>query len=673
MNLMTLDNISKNYSEKPLLNNISFGINSGEKIGLIGVNGTGKSTLLKIVVGYETSETGNIIKMNGLRMKYLPQNPDYEVESTVLEQVFNSESDELRLIGEYNMLLQELETLNRNSTKGDTPDDEGSIYNRINTHRIDEINSSMMHLQEKIDTLNLWDLESEAKSILTKLGINNFTQKMGDLSGGQKKRVSLASALITPCDLLVLDEPTNHLDNESIDWLEEFLNSRKGSLLMITHDRYFLDSVTNRILELDKGRLFSYDGNYSTFLERKSDRLDMEASVEDKRQNLIRTELKWVRRGAQARSTKQKARLQRFDELVNQSGLKSDDDLDISVSSSRLGNKIIEIENLTKSFDERKLIDDFTYTVARNDRIGIIGKNGIGKSTLINLIMGSIHPDSGEISIGETVKIGYFSQDDTHMSLNQKAIDYVKEASDYIETADGTRITASQMCEKFLFTGTMQYTQIGSLSGGERRRLHLLKILMMAPNVLLLDEPTNDLDIDTLNILEDYLDGFNGVIITVSHDRYFLDRISNKIFAYEGNGRIYIYTGNYSDYIIYREIQNIQFEESQKLVKDTQKTVEDTQKLVDENNSKNLNKTDKPKKKLSYNEQRDYEQIDSEIEALEAKIASLDESTSKYSADFTKLQEILEEKERTEAELEEKYERWEYLNNLVEEINSNSK
>ncbi|MBU5306448.1 ABC-F family ATP-binding cassette domain-containing protein [Clostridioides mangenotii] len=640
MNLMTLENISKNYSEKPLLKNISLGINSGEKIGLIGVNGTGKSTLLKIIVGDEVSDSGTIIKTNGLRIKYLPQNPDYDENSNVLEQVFNSSSKELQLIGEYNDLLEK--------------------SNKITIEKQDELNKKILYVQENIDSLNLWDLESEAKSILTKLGINDFSQKIGALSGGQKKRVFLASALITPCDLLVLDEPTNHLDNDTIDWLEEYLNSRKGSLLMITHDRYFLDAVTNRIIELDKGILFSYDGNYSTFLERKSERLAMEASMEDKRQNLIRTELKWVKRGALARSTKQKARLQRFDELVNNNPINHDEKIDISVSSSRLGKKIIEIKNVTKSFGDKKVIDNFEYAVARNDRIGVIGKNGLGKSTLINLINKTIEPDFGTIDIGETVKIGYFSQDDSHMDSDQRAIDYVKEASDYIETADGTKITASQMCEKFLFNSTMQYTEINRLSGGERRRLHLLRVLMSAPNVLLLDEPTNDLDIATLNILEDYLDGFDGVIITVSHDRYFLNRVCKKIFAYEGNGKIYIYTGNYTDYTIYREIQNIKFEEENKLKSSSEKNTE-------------KQKTEKPKEKkkvkLSYNEQREYENIDQDIENLENKIEALENSTSKFATDFTKLQEILDEKSELESELEHKYERWEYLNNLVEEIN----
>lgn len=636
MNLLTLENISKSYSEKKLIENISLGINDGEKIGLIGVNGTGKSTLLKIIAGVEEYDSGNIIKTNGIRIEYLPQNPEYNEDDTVLDQVFNGTSEELKLISQYQKVLEE-----------------------VNSNYSDELNRKLLSLQEKIDTLNLWDLESEAKSILTKLGINDFNKKIGELSGGQRKRVSLASALITPCELLILDEPTNHLDNDTIDWLEEYINARKGSLLMITHDRYFLDRVTNRIIELDKGKLFSYEGNYSTFLERKSERLSLEASLEDKRQNLIRKELAWVRRGARARSTKQKARLQRFDELVSQDNLNSDENIEISVGSSRLGNKIIEIHNVSKSFGNKNIIDNLDYTVARNDRIGIIGKNGMGKSTLINIINGKLDPDKGYVSIGETVKLGCFSQDDAHMNPDMRAIDYVKEDSDYIETSDGTKITASQMCERFLFNGTMQYTMIGRLSGGERRRLHLLRTLMSAPNVLLLDEPTNDLDIQTLNILEDYLDEFSGVVITVSHDRYFLDRICNKIFAYEGNGKIHVYTGNYTNYLIYREVQGIEFENTEIESKSGNKTI----------------KKEKPKSekklKFTYNEQREFETIDSDIEKLEQSIESLEESTSKYATDFTKLQEILDEKASLEKELEHKYERWEYLNNLADEIANN--
>ena len=630
MNLITFENICKSYSEKKLIENLSFGINDGEKIGLIGVNGTGKSTLLKIVAGAEEIESGKITKANRVRIEYLPQSPDYDENATVLEQVFKAESKELNLLGRYQDLLKKLE----------------KEYS-------DKTNEELIKVQEQIDTMNLWDLENDAKAVLTKLGIDNFDQKVSELSGGQKKRISLASALITPCELLVLDEPTNHLDSDTIDWLEEYLNSRKGSLLMITHDRYFLDRVTNRILELDKGRLFSYEGNYTLFLEKKMERLQLESSMEDKRQNLIRNELKWVKRGARARTTKQKARLQRFDELVNREVIKEDEKIDISVASSRLGKKIIEIKNISKSFDGKKVIDDLEYTLARTDRIGIIGKNGLGKSTLINILNGKLQPDSGTIEIGETVKIGCFSQDDSHMDPSMKAIDYIKEESDYITTADGTKITASMMCERFLFNGTLQHTMIEKLSGGERRRLHLLRVLMGAPNVLLLDEPTNDLDIETLSRLEDYLDEFDGVVITVSHDRYFLDRICNKIFAYEGNGRIFIFTGNYSDYTIFREIQGIEFEDDK------------PEKVVEPKKEKEKPKSDK-KTKFSYKEQKEYDSIDSDIEQLEKKIAALEESTAVYATDFTKLQEIMNEKAESEKELEYKYERWEYLNELAE-------
>lgn len=633
MNLITLENITKSYSEKVLVNNISLGINDGEKIGLIGVNGTGKSTLLKIISGAEEPDSGTVTKPNKVRIEYLPQNPYYDENATVLEQVFKGTSNEMKLLRDYQSILD-------------------SLSENFN----EDLNNDLIKLQEKIDALNLWDLESEAKSVLTKLGIVNFNQKIAELSGGQRKRISLASALITPCELLILDEPTNHLDNDTIDWLEEYLNNKNLSLLMITHDRYFLDRVTNRIVELDKGRLFSYDGNYSAFLEKKMERLALESSMEQKRQSLIRTELAWVRRGARARTTKQKARLQRFDDLVNTEVLSGNENLEITTASSRLGKKIIEIHNISKSFGEKKLITDLEYAIARTDRIGIIGKNGIGKSTLINILNGKLNPDSGHIEIGETVKIGCFSQDDAHMNLEMRAIDYVKEVSDYIETSDGQKITASQLCERFLFDGTMQYTLIKKLSGGERRRLHLLRTLMSAPNVLLLDEPTNDLDIETLNRLEDYLDEFPGVVICVSHDRYFLDRICNKIFAYSGNGEIDIFTGNYSDYIIFKESQPDEIE-------------------IVEEKPKNEVKKEKPKNnkklKFTFNEQREFDTIDDDISSLENKIQSIDDNLDKYSTDFTKLQEMLDEKSNLEKELEFKYERWEYLNNLAEEIDSN--
>lgn len=638
MNLMTLENISKSYSEKILLKDISLGINEGEKIGIIGVNGTGKSTLLKIIAGVEVPDDGTIIKANRVRVEYLPQNPDYNEDFTVLQQVFKGTSSEMKLLLEYE------ETLTAISNNYD-----------------DNLNNKLISLQEKIDALNLWDLESEAKAVLTKLGITNFNQKVKELSGGQRKRVSLASALITPCELLILDEPTNHLDNDTIDYLEEYLNSRRGSLIMITHDRYFLDRVSNRIIELDKGRLFSYDGNYSTFLEKKMERLALEASMEEKRQNLIRKELAWVKRGAKARTTKQKARLQRFDELVNKDTYTPDEKMDISVGSTRLGKKIIEIHHISKKFDNKVLIDDLDYTIARTDRIGIIGKNGMGKSTLIKILNGEILPDSGHIEIGETVKIGCFSQDDSHMHPDMRAIDYVKEASDYIETADGTKISASQMCEKFLFNSTMQYSFIGNLSGGERRRLHLLRTLMLAPNVLLLDEPTNDLDIATLNILEDYLDEFNGIVITVSHDRYFLDRICNKIFSFENKGLINIYNGNYSDYLINKEIKFLKEKEEQGNKVEATKKKEYVK-----------NKDERPK--FTFKEQKEFENIYSDIEAIELKIAGIEEEMEKNSSSYGLLSELDQEKGKLEEELLEKYERQEYLEEIakrIEEYNNN--
>lgn len=640
MNLITLENISKSYSEKILANNVSLGINEGEKIGLIGVNGTGKSSFLKIVAGVEEPDEGTVTKGNRVRIEYLAQTPDYDDNATVLEQVFKGNSEEMRILREYEELLEKI--------------DKGEV-NGNDSERL-------IKLQGKIDALNLWDMESEAKNVLTKLGITNFEEKVGNLSGGQKKRIMLAAALITPCELLILDEPTNHLDNETISWLEEYLNSRKGALLMITHDRYFLDRVTNRILELDRGRLFSYDGNYSVFLEKKMERIAIEKASEEKRQNLMRKELAWVRRGAKARTTKQKARLQRFDELVNQEGFIENENIEISVMGTRLGKKIIEIEHLNKSFGDKKIVDDFNYIVLRSDRIGIVGPNGIGKSTLMGMIEGKVAPDSGEIIKGETVKIACFSQEDTHMHPEMRAIDYIKEAGEYLQTATGERITASQMCEKFLFNGTLQWTMIGMLSGGERRRLHLLRVLMEAPNVLLLDEPTNDLDIETLNRLEDYLDDFGGVVITVSHDRYFLDRICNKIFSYEGNGKIDIYTGNYGDYLLSKEEEAINNKEKEVAVDKNKK-----EPSVDKN--KNKGKV----LKFSFKEQREFETIDEEIMTLEEKIEELDSLMAKHASEYGRLQELMEEKAKVEEELAFKYERWEYLNELAAQIEENKK
>ena len=633
MNLITLENISKSYSEKILVDNISLGINEGEKIGIIGVNGTGKSTFLKIIAGFEEPDSGTVTKGNRVRIEYLSQSPNYDENATVIEQVFRGNSEEMSLLRDYEEVLEEI---SKNPSNED-------------------LNNKLIKLQGKIDALNLWGLESEAKVVLTKLGINDFEAKVSTLSGGQKKRVMLASALITPCELLILDEPTNHLDNETINWLEEYLNSRKGALLMITHDRYFLDRVTNRILELDQGRLFSYEGNYSVFLEKKMERMEIEQASEEKRQNLIRKELAWVRRGAKARTTKQKARLDRFDELVNRKVYEQSENVEISVMGSRLGKKIIEIENISKSFGDKQLIKDFSYIVTRQDRIGIVGENGVGKSTLIKMLEEKLKPDSGEIVKGETVRIACFSQDDEHMNPDMRAIEYIKEVAEYLQTATGERITASQMCEKFLFDGTLQWTPIGKLSGGERRRLHLLRVLMDSPNVLLLDEPTNDLDIETLKRLEDYLDDFGGVVITVSHDRYFLDRICNKIFAYEGNGNIRIYTGNYSDYLLTKE-----YEEA---INKQEKASEKPKDL-----SEKKERVKEKKLKFTYKEEREFETIDEDIENLENKISEIDILMEKNSRDFGKLQELMKEKEEVEAELEHKYERWEYLNDLAQKI-----
>ncbi|MBU5488728.1 ABC-F family ATP-binding cassette domain-containing protein [Clostridium sp. MSJ-8] len=628
MNLVTVENVSKSYSEKVLLKDVSLGINEGDKIGIIGINGAGKSTLLKIVAGKDEFFDGTVTKGKNVRIAYLSQKQDFNEEKTVLEEIFVGDSREMRLLMSYEELLE-----------------------KISISSDDKLNEKLLKLQSEIDDLNLWSLESEAKSILSKLGINNYNDKIKVLSGGQRKRVALAQALITPSDLLILDEPTNHLDADSIEWLEEYLNSRKGALLMITHDRYFLDRVSNRTIELDRGNLYVYDGNYTRFLEKKMERMEREESEQKKLNSLIKTELKWVKRGAKARTTKQKARLQRFDELVNREYIKPPEDIEINFIGSRLGKKIIEIDNLSKSFGDKKIIQDFNYIFTRTDRIGIVGKNGAGKTTLINLLRGLIQPDSGVITIGETVKVGCFAQTDDEMDNNMKAIDYVREGGEYIEVADGTKITASTLCERFLFDGTMQYTKIEKLSGGEKRRLYLLRILMESPNVLLLDEPTNDLDINTLNILEEFLDSYAGVVVVVSHDRYFLDRICNKIFSYEGNGLVKVYHGNYSDFLISKEIESIQNESNQ--VKE-KKVVQKRQR------------EDKPK--FTFKETKEYELIGSEIENLELKIEELEKLMEENSSSYSKLQELVDEKEQAEEELLYKYERLEYLEDKARQI-----
>lgn len=629
MNLITIENITKNYGDKNLLNSISLGISEGDKIGLIGLNGTGKSTLLKIIAGVEQEDSGTIIKGNKVRIEYLSQNPEYNFESTVLQQVFKGNSEEMALLREYEEVLE-----------------------KVNLGDLD-LSNKLISLQSKIDNLNLWQLESEAKTVLTKLGIFEFNKKIGQLSGGQRKRVALASALITPCELLILDEPTNHMDSDTIQWLEEYLNARKGALFMITHDRYFLDRVTNRIIELNNGNLYFYEGNYSTFLEKKVEREELEEAAQRKRESLYRKEYAWIKRGAKARSTKQKARIDRFEKLKEEMVVTKEDDLKLSVVGSRLGNKIIELKDINKSY-ETKVIKDFSYILLKNDRIGIVGPNGAGKTTLMKIVSGEINADSGILEVGETVKIGFFSQENYHLDENMRVIEYIREIGEFLPLANGEKISASQMLERFLFTPEKQYTYIGKLSGGEKRRLYLLKVLMGAPNVLLFDEPTNDLDITTLTILEDFLDGFNGPIITVSHDRYFLDRICNKIFSYEGNGNIKILNGNYSDYLSLKEenqLSNI--------------VVEKKEKPIDKKKEKPKN--DK-KLKFSFNEQKEFDEIDTVIENLEDRISAIEEDLAKYATDFVKLQELMKEKEELALKLEEKYERWTYLNELAEEI-----
>lgn len=595
MNIINIEHISKVFGEKQVFDDISCGIHQGDKIGIIGINGTGKTTLLKIIAGLEEPDQGQVIFQKGLRVTYLPQSPKFPEHATVLSYVADG---------------------------ADGAD---------------------------------WGRESEAKNALNRLGITDHHEEIDHLSGGQKKRVALARTLVNPADVLILDEPTNHIDNEMAVWLEEYLNQWKGAIIMVTHDRYFLDRVTNKILEIDHGKLYSYTANYSQFLELKAQREEMELASERKRQSVLRMELEWVKRGCRARTTKQRARLERLEALKNGKAPVRDAEVEMDSVETRMGKKTIELHHISKSYGQKKLIDDFEYIVLKNQRLGIIGPNGCGKSTLMKIITGKEEPDQGTVEIGDTVKIGYFAQEVTEMDENQRVIDYIKDVAEYVPTKDG-RITASQMLERFLFTPAMQYTPIGKLSGGERRRLYLLKVLMDAPNVLILDEPTNDLDIPTLTILEDYLDSFLGIVITVSHDRYFLDNIADRIFAFEAGGKLVQYEGGYTDYLEAKERKN------GTVVRESE---ESAKKKADRKNWKK----DAPEKlKFTYKEQKEYETIDDEIASLEQKIEELDEQMMQYATNSAKLSEITEQKEAAEATLEEKMERWVYLNDLAERI-----
>ncbi|MEY8764580.1 MULTISPECIES: ABC-F family ATP-binding cassette domain-containing protein [Clostridium] len=638
MNLLTAENISKNYGEKILLDNISLGINEGDKIGIIGINGTGKSTLLKILTGFEVPDGGKITTANKCSMGYLPQNSDFNSgeNMTVLEQIFRGNSPVMKLLRKYRTAL-------------------GAIKKDPENR---EIQNEILELNSKMEAENAWEVENQAKVILIKLGIDNFDAKVSTLSGGQKKRVSLASALITPSNVLILDEPTNHLDDETIEWLEEFLNKFNGALVMVTHDRFFLDNITNRIFELHDGKLYSYTGNYSSFLEKKAERLERENADERKRKSLIKKELAWIKRGVKARGTKQKARIERFEDLKSKKHITEDPKLNIDIKSSRIGKKVININNISKNFENKIIIRNFSYNILNNDRIGVIGPNGCGKSTLMNILSGKIQPDSGSVDMGETVRIGYYRQETPSMNLNQRVIEYIKDTSGYINTESGEKINASAILENFLFDPSVQWTPLEKLSGGERRRLYLLKVLMGYPNLLLLDEPTNDLDIETLTILEDYLQNFTGAVVAVSHDRYFLDKIVNKIFAFEGGGKISQYTSNYS---YFRQMQK----EKQSKLSKTGDRKAPVKKVHLQGREKKL--------KFTYKEQLEFSKIDDIIENLENVISKKEHEIEEASSDYILLEKLTAEKNELDKKLDKEINRWTYLNELNEKIQQNNK
>lgn len=605
MNLLTMEHITKAYTDRVLLNDVAFSINENEKIGVIGINGMGKSTLLKVTAGIEPYDEGKISMGKQVKICYLPQTPEFEEGTTVLRAA----------------------------------------------------------IADNVNELNQWTIEADARSMLNQLGFYDYDEKVEHMSGGQKKRIALVNALLTPADILILDEPTNHLDNAMSEWLEEYLIGFRGAILMVTHDRYFLDRVATRIVEVDQGKLYSYPGNYSEFVKLKAERQDMALATERKRKSLLRTELEWLGRGARARSTKQKAHIDRIKAMQEIKDIQEEKRVVLDSVASRMGNKTIELENISKSYGNRKLISDYSYIFLKNDRIGIIGPNGCGKTTLLKIINGIVRPDSGTIEIGQTIRIGYFSQENEYMDASMKVIDYVKEVGEYVTTSDG-KITASQMLERFLFDGAMQWSKIEKLSGGEKRRLYLMRVLMSAPNVLILDEPTNDLDIQTLTILEDYLDHFDGIIITVSHDRYFLDRIVKRTFSFEGDGKIRQFEGGYSDYLIRKELEGLDTEMPLK----GHAAATEGQSKKGENSSKDTWKQRKSKLKFTYKEQREFETIDDDIAKLEEKLETLDAQIAANATNSVKLRELMDKKEEAGNELDEKMERWVYLNDLNEKI-----
>ena len=597
MNLLTAENLTKSFGLRKVLAGVNFSMQEGEKVGVIGINGTGKSTVLRVLAGLEEPDEGRIIKANHLKVGFLSQNPEFIPGETVLEAVLR---------------VAQTET-------------------------------------------NREFIETEAKSMLTGLGVTEFEEICDRLSGGQRKRLALVAALLSDADLLILDEPTNHLDSEMSGWLEENLRSRKGAVLMVTHDRYFLDSVANRIIEIDKGAVYSYNTNYAGFLERKLQREEMALSSEKKRQNILRNELKWVQRGAQARTTKQKARLERFEELKNGDAPVTDGRVELSSALSRLGRTTVELEGVTKSFGDKCLVRDFTYLFGKDDRVGFVGRNGSGKTTLMRMITGEEKPDCGTVTLGQTVKIGYYSQEigQEEMPADKRVIDYIRDVAEFVDTADG-KVSAARMLERFLFAGEDQYGLLGKLSGGERRRLYLCKVLMGSPNVLILDEPTNDLDIATLQTQEDHLDSFWGIFIAVSHDRYFQDRMVHRIFALEEGGHVSRYEGGYTDYRQKADQKDV-----------LEKTAAESPAGESSAARKNWKSGQTKKLKFSYQEQKEYETIEAQIAGLEEKIKILEVDILRNARDFAKLNELTAEKERTEQLLEEKMDRWMYLEDMA--------
>jgi ABC transport system ATP-binding/permease protein len=623
MSLLRVENLEKTYGDKVLFNRISFSVEKKERIGLVGINGTGKSSLLKAIAGVEGLEGGEILHANDFHLEYVPQDPEIDGNLTVLETVFYGDAPVIRAMREYEAALAGLASESSSEKHQDR----------------------FARAQAKMDEVDAWEANTQAKTILTKLGIQDFHRKAGSLSGGQRRRVSLAKALIQPADLLLLDEPTNHLDNNTIEWLEGYLKQYSGALIVITHDRYFLNRVTEKIMELHEGRLYEYIGNYERFLEQKAERERTEIQQEDKRQNILRRELEWLKRGAKARTTKQKARKQRVEALKDEEGPAHRGSLDFSIGSKRLGKNVLELEQVTASRGGETVLSDINYLVNRRDRLGIIGPNGVGKTTLLHLLAGKIAPDAGQINIGETVRIGYYTQEHKPMDENLRMIDYIKETAEVVRTAEGAEITAEQMLERFLFSRAKQWTHIRRLSGGERKRLYLLKVLMEEPNVLFLDEPTNDLDTETLSILEDYLEQFPGVVITVSHDRYFLDRVVDQLLVFRTKGgQVERYYGSYSDWL-----------------------EEESAKTPEVKPVKEAGPQKTKKKKLSYKDQQEWNTIEEVITELEEKIENLDEEIAATGADFDKARDFYEEKQRAEDELEQKMERWEELSLLQEE------